>query len=219
MLNNRTYTTQFDEGKFSVLALLRSVEQASDGIYADDAIAPYAYERKAEGNFTIPDGVRHVGYRAFAACEKLYSIYIPKSVESMASPFDGCVNLTHIYFGGSRKAWNRLVSGWRLADTGSDALTVYCAEEDEGGRAYDIRRRHVCPVCGKTLFPDENSLDQCTHCGWEDDGNAEREPFSEENANGVSLQTYRAAYAKKCAQDREYHWWTELKKGFLQGEM
>ena len=134
MLNNRTYTTQFDEGRFSVLALLRSVEQASDGIYADDAIAPYAYERKAEGNFTIPDGVRHVGYRAFAACEKLYSIYIPKSVESMASPFDGCVNLTHIYFGGSRKAWNRLVSGWRLADTGSDALTVYCAEEDEGGR-------------------------------------------------------------------------------------
>ncbi len=217
MLNNRIYTTQFDEGRFSVLSLLRGTAQASDTLYGDDGIAPHAFERKAEGNFTVRDGVRHIGYRAFAGCEKLYSVYIPKSVESMASPFDGCVNLTHVYFGGSRKAWNKLISGWKLADVGSDALTVYCAEEDEGGRAYDIRRRHVCPVCGKTVFPDENSLDQCTHCGWEDDAAAERDVFDAQNANGVSLQAYRAAYMEKCAKDRTYHWWTALKKGLGKG--
>lgn len=29
---------------------------------------------------------------------------------------------------------------------------------------------HLCPICGKFEFDEENSLDLCENCNWRDDG-------------------------------------------------
>ncbi len=214
MFNNRIYTTKFDQSNFALLMLARtmlSCEKTESG--TDSVIVPRAFEGQAKGHFSIPDGVRTVGYGAFACCQELYSVYIPASVEKIDAPFDGCVNLSHIYFGGSRKAWEALVSGWKLADTLSDTLTVYCAEESGNLRTYKIEQRHLCPVCGKTMFPEEGSADVCPHCGWEDDLDAEVNPSEESMANGAPLHRFCVAYREKCAQNPQYRWWDCVKVG------
>lgn len=213
MFNNRTYTTKFDQSNFALLMLARkmlSCEKAVNG--TDSVIVPRAFEGQAKGHFSIPDGVRSVGYHAFAGCTELYSVYIPASVQKMDAPFVGCVNLSHIYFGGSRSAWEGLVSGWKLSSTLSDTLTVYCAEEFNGQRTYKIDERHLCPVCGKTMFPEENSADICPHCGWEDDFDAENSPCEESMSNGASLHRFRVVYREKCAQNPQYRWWDAVKE-------
>ena len=53
---------------------------------------------------------------------------------------------------------------------------------------------HKCPVCGKTVFPHEDSFEVCDECGWEDDALQERNPDDTEGANEMSLNEYKARY-------------------------
>lgn len=215
MFNNRISTTNSHSSNFALLMLARKMQSCEKvEKETDSVIVPYAFEGQAQGHFAVPEGVCSIGYHAFAGCTELYSVYIPASVQRMDAPFDGCKNLSHIYFGGSRAAWEGLVSGWKLAGTLSDTLTVYCAEEKEGARAYKIGQRHLCPVCGKTMFPEESSADVCPHCGWEDDADAESHPTEESLANGAPLRKFRAVYLEKCAENPQYRWWDSIKKGF-----
>ncbi len=49
------------------------------------------------GNVIVPDGVRAIGYEAFARCESLTGISLPKSVTDIGErAFFGCKNLTYV---------------------------------------------------------------------------------------------------------------------------
>lgn len=58
-----------------------------------------------------------------------------------------------------------------------------------------MRVKHICPVCGRYEFPEENSFDICTVCNWEDDADQEENPDEINGANRMSLNEARAAWA------------------------
>jgi hypothetical protein len=52
------------------------------------------FPRAFEGSYTIPDGVRSIGFRAFADCSKLTGVNIPDSVIDIDwGAFEGCSSL------------------------------------------------------------------------------------------------------------------------------
>ena len=53
---------------------------------------------------------------------------------------------------------------------------------------------HLCPVCGKTVFPYRNSHKVCDECGWEDDWYQELYPYEDLLANELCLRKYKSAY-------------------------
>lgn len=53
---------------------------------------------------------------------------------------------------------------------------------------------HMCPVCGKTVFPYCDSLKVCDECGWADDWYQEMYPDEDMLANELSLREYKSAY-------------------------
>lgn len=59
-----------------------------------------------------------------------------------------------------------------------------------------MNKKHFCPVCGKTEFPDVNSFDICKICNWEDDADQEENPDEQDGANHMSLNEAREAYKK-----------------------
>ena len=63
---------------------------------------------------------------------------------------------------------------------------------------------HLCPICGKYRFKDEDSYDICPVCGWEDDG-AELHP-DDIGVNDVSFNNYRKQYLQKLRDNPDYHW-------------
>lgn len=54
--------------------------------------------------------------------------------------------------------------------------------------------KHRCPVCGQYEFPNRNSFDICSICGWQDDVIQEMYPDETAGANGKSLNSYKAAF-------------------------
>lgn len=57
----------------------------------------------------------------------------------------------------------------------------------------ELRKPHMCPVCGKFEFPRHGSCDICEECGWEDDIVQEEDPdFG--GANPETLNGYRALH-------------------------
>ena len=59
---------------------------------------------------TIGNGVTEVADSLFANCESLTSVTLPASVTSIGdSAFSGCINLKNVYFGGTERAWNKMV--------------------------------------------------------------------------------------------------------------
>lgn len=61
-------------------------------------------------------------------------------------------------------------------------------------RAIWFLEEHLCPVCGKTMFPQHGSFETCPVCGWEDDECQERYPEEDGGANGASLNEYKRRY-------------------------
>lgn len=59
--------------------------------------------------YSIPRGVKKIGERAFAFCEKLETIEIPASVKIIEpSAFVGCSNLKTVNYLGSKEEWEKL---------------------------------------------------------------------------------------------------------------
>lgn len=57
-----------------------------------------------------------------------------------------------------------------------------------------MRKRRLCPVCGKYEF--EFDGDVCAACGWEDDPVQEEDANYEGGANRMSLNQAKEAYAE-----------------------
>lgn len=53
---------------------------------------------------------------------------------------------------------------------------------------------HICPVCGKFMFPFFSSSDECPICGWMDDPVQESYPDLKNCQNDMSLNEARKAY-------------------------
>jgi hypothetical protein len=77
-------------------------------LYTKDGktIIQYATGRK-DATFVIPDGVTTIGEAAFATCENLESIVIPKSVKKIESPAFS-YKLINIYYRGNEFQWDMI---------------------------------------------------------------------------------------------------------------
>ena len=56
--------------------------------------------------------------------------------------------------------------------------------------------KHPCPVCGKTIFEEDDSYDICEFCGWEDNAYQEDHPYTGGGPN-PSLHSCRKNIAKR----------------------
>ena len=54
-----------------------------------------------------------------------------------------------------------------------------------------MNRQHLCPVCGKTTFPERDSFNICPVCGWEDDYLQLKYPDYWGGANEMCLNDYK----------------------------
>lgn len=57
-----------------------------------------------------------------------------------------------------------------------------------------MEERHNCPVCGKYVFEEYNSLEICDVCLWQDDAIQENDPDYRGGANKMSLNEAKEAY-------------------------
>ena len=55
--------------------------------------------------------------------------------------------------------------------------------------------KHLCPICGKYEFEEENSYDICEVCGWEDDLYINEDGEYDTGANHVSYEEAKEAWA------------------------
>ncbi len=62
---------------------------------------------------------------------------------------------------------------------------------------------HICPCCGKYMFPDYDSFDICPVCSWEDDFLQEKEPDLAGGANEHSLNEWRQIWLTKLKPEKE----------------
>ena len=88
-----------------------------------------------------------------------------------------------------------------------ESFVKKCAQNPE----YDYSKEsfipipHICPVCGKYEFENENSFDICPYCGWEDDGLMEAEPDLWAGcANDLCLNDFRKRYDKLVTNNPKY---------------
>lgn len=57
-----------------------------------------------------------------------------------------------------------------------------------------MTEKHKCPVCGKYMFEERDSMDFCEVCGWFDDVLYEMNPNYRGGRSKLSLNEARKAY-------------------------
>ena len=68
-----------------------------------------------------------------------------------------------------------------------------------------INGKHLCPVCGRTVFREYDSYEICSFCGWEDNAFQEEHPYTGGGPN-ASLHSCRRNYRQKITADPAYTW-------------
>ena len=67
--------------------------------------------KKPDSDYTVPDTVTAIYGTAFSCCENLTVVTLPASLTDLGEhAFDGCLNLTDVYFNGSPDAWDQLMA-------------------------------------------------------------------------------------------------------------
>ena len=150
-------------------------------------IGNMAFLHKAPMHLVIPDGVKSIGYRAFAESENLLTVYIPESVEEISYPFERCDELVSVFFDGSREQWEGVVKRQRLNLFGYEPNVYY--------KTNGIESRHLCPICGKMMFHTYNSHEHCDGCNWVDEAWYETHP-DEKGVRGYTFNEYKQRYNK-----------------------
>ena len=115
-LNNKDFKTIYDSIEsynivpaFTALLLKNNINPLE---YMNEVPKYFAYELDIK-EFIIPDGIKFIGDNAFAKCNILTSITIPKSVMHIDNAaFWGCYKLKDIFYAGSEEDWSEIKIGW-----------------------------------------------------------------------------------------------------------
>lgn len=126
-LNNKDFKTIYDnidimylKAAFTALLLKNNINPL---IYMNKIPSFFAYNLDIK-EFVIPDNVTIIDSDAFAKCDILTSITIPKSIIHIDDAvFWGCYNLKDIYYAGSEEDWSEIKMGW--GNTISPATTIH----------------------------------------------------------------------------------------------
>lgn len=110
------------------------------------AVAPLAFDGRADlkGELIIPDGVAHLGFRAFKRCTGLTSVVLPSSVRSIRGEvFMGCSQLAGelVIPAGVEEVGERAFAGCRFT-----AVTLPESVKRIGAAAFE-GCRHVAELC------------------------------------------------------------------------
>lgn len=95
-------------------------------------IKEFAFD-KVNSEKIIVKSVYTISSYAFAECDNLKFVYLPKCLFEMhSSAFIACPNLNHIYYEGKKKEWSKvkLAPDWFVKGDAGHELTVHCLDGD-----------------------------------------------------------------------------------------
>lgn len=95
-------------------------------------IKEFAFD-KVNSEKIIVKGVYIIYSYAFAECENLKFVYLPKCLDEIqSSAFIACPNLNHIYYEGKKKEWSKvkLAPDWFVKKDADQQLIVHCLDGD-----------------------------------------------------------------------------------------
>ena len=126
-LNNKDFKTIYDSIEsynivpaFTALLLKNNINPLK---YMNEVPSCFANELDIK-EFVIPDGIKFIGDNAFARCDILISITIPKSVTYIDNEaFIFNYKLKDIFYAGSEEDWSEIKTGW--GNTISPATTIH----------------------------------------------------------------------------------------------
>lgn len=81
-------------------------------------------------DISLPQSLTLIDQIAFTGCEKLTTIILPKTVEIKRMLFDGCKNLTHIYYEGNSEDWYNVSPAQSIASQ-KVTFCIYAETEAE----------------------------------------------------------------------------------------
>lgn len=84
------------------------------------SIGENAFKHAQFETLVLPDGVSEISFEGLAYCSNLKKLYIPANVKKInRGAFEGCNNLTDIYYAGSESMWDSI----NVDATGNEVLS------------------------------------------------------------------------------------------------
>lgn len=130
--------TEIPEGTFSYCMALNQIElptelkMIGDSAFAETSltsikipskvtsIGENAFKHAKFEALVLPDGISEISFEGLAYCFNLKKLYIPANVKKInRGAFEGCNNLTDIYYAGSESMWDNI----SIDATGNDVLS------------------------------------------------------------------------------------------------
>lgn len=130
--------TEIPEGAFSYCWALSQIELPTelkvigDSAFAETSltsikipskvtsIGENAFKHAQFETLVLPDGVSEISFEGLAYCSNLKKLYIPANVKKInRGAFEGCNNLTDIYYAGSESMWDSI----NVDATGNEVLS------------------------------------------------------------------------------------------------
>lgn len=92
-------------------------------------IPTYYFARNDMVDYTIPENIIEIRFRAFVYCENLKQVTIHKQVKHIGNDvFKDCPNLKDIDYEGTREEWEHVVEKSSYWDRDSFIQKVYCKD-------------------------------------------------------------------------------------------
>ena len=101
---------------------LKSIEVSPDNptmtsrdgvLFSKDGTTLMCYPCGKKGDYTIPDGVKTIGFDAFSGCSALTGVFFPEGITEIATQaFHGCESLKSVFLPASLRILGRNSFGW-----------------------------------------------------------------------------------------------------------